>query len=191
MKPTFTRSRKARVRFDARPEFADRGGIHVIHDQHGMRISHGEGADGQDLAVDLKRMGWACRIRLEGDPRWLEFGLTHVDSHLPARFQIESDRARRRADRDLVLVRQTLVADETGEAARPVATLLNLGAVGVEDAVMEVGSGQARRLDEQNLIAADAEAAIGEPADRLPRPDRSVAARRRRRRSRCRGPASW
>jgi hypothetical protein len=62
---------------------------------------------------------------------------------------------------------QTLIADEAGEAACPVAALFDLGAVGIEDAVMEIGIGQARRLDQQDLIAADAEAPIGQTSREL------------------------
>ena len=56
----------------------------------------------------------------------------------PSGSQIEPDVPGGGPHRDLVLVRQALVAHEAGEAARPVAALLHLGAVGVEDAVVEV-----------------------------------------------------
>ena len=59
---------------------------------------------------------------------------------------------------------QSLVAHIAQEAARAVAAMLDFLAVGVEDAVVEVGAGRARRLDQQNLVAADAEMAIGERA---------------------------
>jgi hypothetical protein len=89
------------------------------------------------------------------------------------------------------LVAQTLIADEAREAARAIAALLDLGAVGVEDAVVEIGSGQTRRLDQQDLIAADAETPVGQTSREIRRPGRPAGARRRRRRSRCPVPASW
>jgi hypothetical protein len=56
---------------------------------------------------------------------------------------------------------------ELHEAARAVAALLDLAAVGVEDAVAEVRVRAARALDHQDLVAADAEVAIGDFADLL------------------------
>jgi hypothetical protein len=52
---------------------------------------------------------------------------------------------------------------EADETARTVAALLDLAAVGVEDAITEIalrGSGSGRLLDQQDLVAADAEMAI-------------------------------
>ena len=63
------------------------------------------------------------------------------------------------------------------EAARAVAALLDLAAVGVEDAVAEIGVGPCRRLDHQDLIAADAEMAVGE-MPQLRRRQRERRARR-------------
>ena len=56
------------------------------------------------------------------------------------------------------------VADELDEAARAVAALLDLAAVGVVDPVAEVGVGARRPLDDEHLVAADAEVAVGERA---------------------------
>ncbi|PRD25208.1 UNVERIFIED_CONTAM: ammonium transporter [Trichonephila clavipes] len=55
---------------------------------------------------------------------------------------------------------QALVQHEAGEAARTVAALLHLGAVGVEDAVAEIDVRMARRLDDQQLVETDAGVAI-------------------------------
>ncbi len=59
--------------------------------------------------------------------------------------------------------------DELHEAARAVAALLDLAAVGVEDPVAEVGRGVARLLDHQNLIAADAAVPLGDSPQLLAR----------------------
>ena len=53
---------------------------------------------------------------------------------------------------------------EARRAARAVAALLHLAAVGVEDAVGEVGLGPAGRFEQQQLIAADAEVPVGQCA---------------------------
>ena len=61
-----------------------------------------------------------------------------------------------------------MVADELHEAARAVAALLDLAAVGVEDPVAEIGVGARRALDDEDLVAAHAEAAVGEPPAAAP-----------------------
>ena len=50
---------------------------------------------------------------------------------------------------------------ERGDAARAVAALLHLAAVGVEDAVEHGVSGAARRLEHQRLVETDAGMAVG------------------------------
>jgi hypothetical protein len=93
-----------------------------------------------------------------------EAGYAHVDPHLAVGLDEEVDGAGGGAHRDLGLGRQPLVAHEAGEAAGAVAALFHLGAVGVEDAVVKVGAGQAWGLHQQDLVAADAETAIRQEA---------------------------
>ena len=56
-----------------------------------------------------------------------------------------------------------MVAHERDEAARAVAALLDLAAIGVEDPVAEVDAGTLRPLDDEDLIAADPEPPVGKP----------------------------
>ena len=58
--------------------------------------------------------------------------------------------------------REAAVEHEAGETACAVAAILDLAAVGVEDPIVEIGVGRARRLDHQHLVAADAETPVGE-----------------------------
>ncbi len=61
------------------------------------------------------------------------------------------------------LVGQAAVADELHEAARAVAALLDLAAVGVENPVAKIDVGRASAVSTtQHLVAADAEVAVGE-----------------------------
>ena len=83
------------------------------------------------------------------------------DGHLPVGLEPRHDEPAGRLHAQLALVGQALVADEDDEAARTVAALLDLAAVGVEDPVAEVRVAS-RALDQQHLVAAHAEAAIGE-----------------------------
>jgi hypothetical protein len=54
--------------------------------------------------------------------------------------------------------------DKTHEAARAVAALFDLAAIGVENPVTEIDSRLPRRLDQQYLVAADAEMTVGQMA---------------------------
>src|SRR5262249_14995641 len=55
-------------------------------------------------------------------------------------------------------------ADEVHEAARAVAALLDLAAVGIEDTVTEVNFRSLRGFNQQNLVAAHAEVPVRERA---------------------------
>lgn len=59
---------------------------------------------------------------------------------------------------------QTKIEEELSEAARSVATVLDLTPVGIEDTVDTVSS-RARRFGNKHLIAPDAEAPIRKKAD--------------------------
>jgi len=74
---------------------------------------------------------------------------------------------------------EPLVAHETGEAARAVAALFDLAAVGVPDAVAEVVAGFARWLDEEELVAAMPKWRVGKAAHQGRREYHWLAARRR------------
>jgi hypothetical protein len=79
---------------------------------------------------------------------------------------------------------------ETHEAARAVAALLDLAAVGIEDPIAEIDAWLPSPLNEQNLVAADAEMAVSQQAQLLLPSVRPTGARRRARQSRCRVRAS-
>ena len=89
----------------------------------------------------------------------------HVDGHLAIVLEPRSDDPAGRLDANLTLVREPPVAHEPDEAARAVAALLDLAAVGVEDPVAKVDVGARRPLDDEHLVAAHAKAAVGERAD--------------------------
>ncbi len=57
--------------------------------------------------------------------------------------------------------------DETHEATRAVAALLDLAAVGVEDPIAEIDAWLPSPLNEQNLVAANAEMAVSQQAQLL------------------------
>ena len=83
----------------------------------------------------------------------------------PSSVEPRHDDPARRLDADLALVGEAVVAHEHDEAARTVAALLDLAAVGVEDPVAEVDVARGGALDDEHLVAADAEAPVGERAN--------------------------
>ena len=56
------------------------------------------------------------------------------------------------------------VLEVTGHAARAVAAVSDLAAVGIEDPIAGRDAVTLRRLEQEDLIAADAEPPIGQPA---------------------------
>ena len=69
-----------------------------------------------------------------------------------------------------------LIVHEAHEAARAVAALLDLAAVGVEDAVAEIRFGVLGGFHQQDLVAAHAEMAVGQQAQLLRAASRSAGA---------------
>jgi hypothetical protein len=104
------------------------------------------------------------RIAGEGNFGRPEARRTHVHRDLAVGFEFRHDQSALRLDADLALVGEALLMDEAHEAARAVAALLDLAAVGVEDAVAEIDARRRAALDDQDLVAADAEMAVGEKA---------------------------
>src|ERR1022692_943920 len=72
------------------------------------------------------------------------------------------DDAPARLDTDDALCGQSTVANKSHKAARAVAALLDLAAVGVENPIAEIDVGTVGIFHEQNLIAAHAEAAVSQ-----------------------------
>jgi len=78
-----------------------------------------------------------------------------------------TDDARGAVEHDFTVAHAAARMQERGDAANAVAALLHFAAVGVEDAVIEIGVGAARRLDLQDLVAAHAEVPVGDRAQLL------------------------
>jgi hypothetical protein len=117
-----------------------------------VRIAHRHDGELERLAVELDA--------LEGRPA----RCAHVDAHFAVGFQARRDAAAERIDADVALGGQAPAVHELHEAARAVAALLDLAAVGVEDAVAEIDVGRPA-LHHEDLVAADAEVAVGEPLE--------------------------
>jgi hypothetical protein len=109
------------------------------------------------------------RGRKPGGVKWdiggVESRRPHVDRDRAVGFERRFDHAGTGPDADRASLGQALVVDEADETPRAVAALLDLAAIGIEDPIAEIDAGPVGRLDDQDLVGADAEAAIGQPAD--------------------------
>src|SRR6267378_2487647 len=84
----------------------------------------------------------------------------HLDADPAVGLEPRHDRAGERLDADLALRGEALLVHELHEAARAVAALLDLAAVGVEDAVAEVHAASLRPLNHEDLVATDSQMSI-------------------------------
>ena len=107
---------------------------------HGVRIAHRHGADLQLLLADPQRIDVGLAGRLERQRRGIEIRHAHVERHSAVVAQLRR-RSRPPGLSMLHVAASELARDQAGDAARAVAALLDLGAVGVEDAIEDVGAG--------------------------------------------------
>src|SRR6266446_1597766 len=143
---------KARVMLEQRPLRRHWRRLDVGHDLHGVRIAHRQNRYVSGFPVDSNSF---YQRRTEGRR-------PHLDADFAVGLEARDDRTSERLDADLALRREALLAYELHEAARAVAALLDLAAVGVEDAVAEVHAALLRPLDHQDLVCANAEVPVGD-----------------------------
>ena len=158
--------------FDLGAELFHRGVFGAVHAQHGVRVAHGHHGHvdrvigqwqrPQLTAVDeLGRQAGAIEGHLGGH----EEGRAHVHGDAAIGLQAGLNDSLHRLHADHVFRGQAGVVHEAGETARAIAALLDLAAVGVHDAVGEVGAaGRVAGLDDEDLVGADAKAPVGQEA---------------------------
>ena len=91
-----------------------------------------------------------------------ETGLAHVNDYLAVGHCLKGDQSGRDLGAQRVARRELLLMDEFDETARAVAAVLDLAAIGVENPVAKIRLGVRGRVDQQYLIAANAELAVSE-----------------------------
>ncbi|MCY1542489.1 hypothetical protein D9M68_782370 [compost metagenome] len=145
--------------------------LDVVHHLHRVRVAHRHGRNPCGAAVDLQAVdrihAFSPGRQALGAERHLgrfQLGRAHVHGDLAVVLQRQRDHALHHLHAHRALVGHALVADETHEAARAVAAVLDLAAVGIEDAVAEVDIAARRFLDHQHLVGAHAEMPAGERA---------------------------
>src|SRR5690606_33085094 len=113
-------------------------------------------AGGQVDAVT--RTGLAGGIERDGLRRECRFA--HVDRHGAGCAELCLDRTGGTVETYASIARHTTLAQQFGQAAHAIATLLHFTAVGVEDAVVRGEVAAARWLQHQRLIETDAAATV-------------------------------
>ena len=111
------------------------------------------------LAVHRQRPVFDLAVGIDGNLSPVKNRLAHVDFDQLAD-NLRPDNAGERLHFELALLRDAVIVNVFGEAADAVAAHLDLTAVGVVDLHLEVGD--FRRMHRQQLIGADAEAAVAE-----------------------------
>ena len=145
------------VMLEARPELFEIERVDVVKIKHTVRIAHRNTGDFVHLAVNGQWPILNLTVGVHRNFSPVEDRLAHVDFHQFTDDPRPDDTGagfhfKRSLGRDAVIV------DVFGEAADAVAAHLHLAAVGVINLHLEIGD--FRRMHRQQLIGADAEAAI-------------------------------
>ena len=117
---------------------ADRCSFHIRHDLNGVRIAHRNNADLERFVRHVEVIDHHIVVVQEGNFCRGKARFAHVHRSIAVGFQARRDDAALRLDTNFALVGQPLLVNETYEAARAIAALLNLTTVGIEDAVTEI-----------------------------------------------------
>src|SRR5215469_5252653 len=152
--------RKARVALDQRPEGGDRDVVDRCHGHYRVGVAERDDHDLESLTTHFQRIAVRLGRGLEGERARIEIGHPEIDRHRAVRREACANHSGRAVERELTVAGATAAPEESREAAGTVATLLDLGAVGVEDPVVRRAVRAPRRIEQQRLVEADAGAAI-------------------------------
>src|SRR5688572_239244 len=153
---------KAGMIFHSGAESVHGRGAHRSHLDDRVWVTHRNRADLQLLLADAQRVDVSLARRLERQRRGIEVRHAHVERHVAVVVQFAVDAAAGTAEPHRAASEPT--RDQAGDAAGAVGALFDLGAVGIEDAVEDVGARGTRRRQCQRLVEADAGVAVRETA---------------------------
>src|SRR5690625_2176168 len=132
-----------------------------------MGVTHGNGTDGIDCALDIQLMQRLIHFRLKWQRCRSKARYAHVHRHLLVFPHHQCQWTAGSFHLNLMFMRQALVMYETGETARTITAVLHFTAVGIENPVAEIHVRVAWRLNDQQLIKTHTEAAVGQLANLL------------------------
>ncbi|CDQ09638.1 protein of unknown function [Acidithiobacillus ferrivorans] len=158
---------KVRVCFNTGTQGGYRCIGHAGYAQHRVGIAHADGGDAQRVVPYGQQVFGRFFLAAERNLSRGELRNAHVDGDFTIILVMQDQPSGQRLDGDWLFVRESGAAHEDGKAAGAVAALRHLSAVRIKDAVPEITIGGRRGLYEQNLIATDAEVAVGYGSDGL------------------------
>ena len=156
-----------------------------------MRVAERQGGDPHPAGPERDLVELGRGRREHRDLAGQEARQTHVHPHRSVLPAIQADEPREGLDDDGVVPGVPAVLEVTRHAARAVAAVSDLAAVGIEDPIAGRDAVTLCRLEQEDLIAADAEPPVGQPAHLCRRRYRWHGPNHPATRSRCRGHASW
>ncbi len=133
--------------FNQRPGLQHRRGFCVAHDLYGVRIAHGQHGGHHRNRLSFKHQRphlpctdslGRCTRRIKRHLRQVKHRRTHVHPHPAVSLHTRFDDAAQGLDHDRVFGCQPLLTYKLQKAARAVAALLDLAAVGVVDHVLKI-----------------------------------------------------
>ena len=166
---------KARVAFDLRAPLRHGRAVHIVDQLHRVRVAHGQNCRVQHglLAVRRHRQGPGGPTQgvaglqtdcIKGQCGQLKNGRAHVHVNAAVRRHVQGEHAVEGLHAHCVALAQVLVAHIAHKAARAIAAVLYLLAVGVVNGVSKINIRAARRggPDAKYLVRAHTEMPVGQ-----------------------------
>src|SRR5882672_54982 len=130
-----------------------------------VRIADRDRTDLDLAARNLQRIDISLAARFEGERLRIEVRHAHVDRHQAIVAHARSHQSSGTIHHDFARPEFRAAGDERGDATRAVAALLDLDAVGIDDAIEDAGVGTARRFQDKCLVETDAGVPAGQFAE--------------------------
>ena len=165
--PDIGPGRESGMALELGPERFHRRLFHIINQQYAVGITHGQGAQFHCLAIDIHGVDVLAAVGGKRNRRRIELGHTHVNHDHAFAPHAKLNHAFRGLNPDDFFIGQALIANESRETPGPVAALLHLGSVRIENSITEINIRQTRRLHHQQLVEANPEIPVGEFPDHL------------------------
>src|SRR5690606_19344759 len=148
---------EVRVFLQQGAEAFHRGIAGVINKQYRMRIAHGNGTDRGWPAIGINGVTGRFCFGAERNAGRFQYGDAHVDAHQVVAGDVQFDDPASRFDTDVAFVREFFVAHKFGKTACAIAALFHFATISVVNAVAEIDIRVLWRLDQQDLVTANAE----------------------------------
>ena len=150
------------MRLDGWTESLDGRALDGFDLEHSMRVAHGNRADRDGLTSYVEGVRIPFGRCVKRQRARIEARDTHVHGHHVATENSRVDESGRAVHRDGAGRCAAATMEQGGYTARAVATLLDLGTIGVEYSVEHCGVGTPRWLQHQRLVEPNASVSIRE-----------------------------